>query len=530
MAEDIPQDDEAGGRDPLVGRLLDGKYRVESAIARGGIGQVYRGTQEPLGRSVAIKVLAPRERDADTLARHEKRFFREASVSSKLAHPNTVTIHDYGALPDGAGFFLVMEFLDGRTLADLIRAEAPLEVDRVLHIARQIAGSLAEAHAAGVVHRDLKPGNVLLVPRGGDPDYVKVVDFGLVKTLDDRMGEDVTQEGAIVGTPLYMPPEQFVGAPVDLRSDVYALGVVMYEMLTGRPPFVRAEGSQDHSDIILGHMTKRPPAFRFVRPGLELPGSLEALVMRCLHKSPADRFPSMEALLEALANAKTDRTAAPWTPPQAREPDEATTGIAGASRVTPPAAARRTPWALVAAGLLALGGGAAYWASTRPAAEATPSTPAEVAPPTVAEAPTAAPEPPTAAIAAQPDPPAPEAEARPLVVVFHTTPEGADVYEGERKLGPTPLKHPVERSALADGARFTLRKEGFLTETVVQRDTEGSEVVVRLRLTPAPPPEPEGEAAGEASATAGAEADKPARPKTPKRRPKGPGLEIKGDR
>ncbi len=289
----------AAEKDELIGSLVGGKYRVQSQLAKGGMGSIYRCTQEPLGRTVALKVLAPGHTNYTRRKIDETRFFREATITSRLTHPHTVVIHDYGTLEAEAGFFLVMEFLDGHSLATVIERDAPMTPRRVLHILRQIVGSLKEAHAAGVVHRDVKPQNIILVDRAGDPDYVKVVDFGLVKTVGEA-DERVTEQGVVIGSPLYMSPEQIFDGPVDGRSDIYSLGVVAYEMLTGRPPFVREAGSQGLGDIIRGHMSQPPPAFREIRHDLDIPEDLEAVVRRCLAKKPEGRFPDADSLLEAL--------------------------------------------------------------------------------------------------------------------------------------------------------------------------------------------------------------------------------------
>lgn len=286
-------------KDDLIGSLVGGKYRVQSQLAKGGMGSIYRCTQEPLGRTVALKVLSPGHTNYTRRQIDETRFFREATITSRLTHPHTVVIHDYGTLEAEAGFFLVMEFLDGHSLATVIERDAPMPPARALHILRQIVGSLKEAHAAGVVHRDVKPQNIILVHRAGDPDYVKVVDFGLVKTVGEA-DERVTEQGVVIGSPLYMSPEQIFDGPVDGRSDIYSLGVVAYELLAGRPPFVREAGSQGLGDIIRGHMSQPPPPFHEIRHDLDIPGDLEAAIRRCLAKKPEGRFPDADSLLEAL--------------------------------------------------------------------------------------------------------------------------------------------------------------------------------------------------------------------------------------
>src|SRR5580704_1719104 len=204
--------------DPLIGRVINEKFKILSFIARGGMGKVYRAEQTPLGRVCAVKVLNPNytgEHDPE----FHKRFFLEASMTSKLRHPNTVTIFDYGHTEDGI-YYMAMEYLEGYTLHRAIRQVGHLPEERAAHIARQICRSLREAHSLGVVHRDLKPANVYLLEHGDEPDFVKVLDFGLVKDVSSD-GEELTKAGLFMGSPKYMAPEQINGAPIDGRTDVY---------------------------------------------------------------------------------------------------------------------------------------------------------------------------------------------------------------------------------------------------------------------------------------------------------------------
>jgi eukaryotic-like serine/threonine-protein kinase len=223
----------AAAPDPLIGRVINGRFKIVSVIARGGMGKVYRAEQSPLGRICALKVLSPKY-EGDRDPEFHKRFFLEASTASKLTHPNTVTVFDYGQSDDEI-YYIAMEYIEGKTLHRVLREESPFSESRTAHIARQICRSLREAHGIGVVHRDLKPGNVLLVDREDERDHVKVLDFGLVK--DTESGEDLTQKGLFMGSPKYMAPEQITGGAVSARTDIYALGVMMYEMLSTKVPF-----------------------------------------------------------------------------------------------------------------------------------------------------------------------------------------------------------------------------------------------------------------------------------------------------
>ena len=299
-SENAPQPKPADGADALVGKVLNGRFTVLERIGSGGMGRVYRALQSPLDRMVALKVLNPNYSVEQDPA-FAKRFFLEASVSSKLTHPNSITIFDYGRTDDGV-FFIAMEYLQGRTLHQEIAAEGCLSAPRAVHIARQICRALREAHALGIVHRDLKPANIMLLHHGDDEDFVKVLDFGLVKFFTDQVNPtpeegELTQGGVFLGSPTYMAPEQ-ARNEADPRSDVYALGVVMFHMLAGRPPF----SGRAPVDIILKHLNEPPPPFA---PELKVPPDLDAVLRRALAKEPADRYPSMEELLEALKRLGT---------------------------------------------------------------------------------------------------------------------------------------------------------------------------------------------------------------------------------
>src|SRR5689334_2395249 len=284
----------AQGPDPLIGRTINERYRIVGTIARGGMGKVYRAEQQPLGRLVALKVLNPNYTGENDPEFH-RRFFLEASIASKLTHPNTVTIFDYGKTDDDI-YYIAMELLEGRTLHRALREEGPFHPDRAMHIARQICRSLREAHGLGVIHRDLKPANVYLVQHGDESDFVKVLDFGLVKNLDEKGGEELTQTGLFMGSPKYMSPEQIRGERVDGRVDVYALGVMMFEMLTGKVPFDRANSV----NILMAHIQEDIPAMKVFNPEVHVPAQLESVVRRCMAKEPTARYASMDEVLAAL--------------------------------------------------------------------------------------------------------------------------------------------------------------------------------------------------------------------------------------
>ncbi len=281
------------GSDPLIGRMINDRFKVVALVARGGMGKVYRAEQAPLGRTCALKVLNPKYA-GDHDPEFHKRFFLEASIASKLTHPNTVTIFDYGRTDDDI-YYMAMEFLEGRTLHRAIREEGSFSEERTAHVARQVCRSLREAHSLGVIHRDLKPANIFLVEHADEHDFVKVLDFGLVKNIENP-GEDLTQAGLFMGSPKYMAPEQIKGDKVDSRTDIYSLGIIMYEMLTGKVPFDRPNSVH----IMMAHVNEPPPPMRSINPDIQITPSSEELILKCLAKDPDQRFPSMEYLLNSL--------------------------------------------------------------------------------------------------------------------------------------------------------------------------------------------------------------------------------------
>src|SRR3954468_15478134 len=230
VAMDIPED-------PLVGLTLDEKYRLDSRIGTGGMGTVYRATHLLIDRPVAIKVLNPRFVEDEAA---QARFRREARAAGRLQHSNAVTVTDFGSTAEGL-VYIVMELLEGRTLREQLARDAPLDVARAVSMMLQIAAAVGAAHEAGIIHRDLKPANIFIVQRKDAPPFIKVLDFGIAKLAADALDDDdtntLTQVGAMIGTPRYMSPEQCDGAKLTPTSDVYSLGIILYEMLTGTTPF-----------------------------------------------------------------------------------------------------------------------------------------------------------------------------------------------------------------------------------------------------------------------------------------------------
>jgi serine/threonine-protein kinase len=269
-----------------------GQYTLQERLGEGGMGVVYRAQHAMLRRPTAIKLLRPDKAGAQSLARFE----REVQLTAQLSHPNTVSVFDYGRTPDGV-FYYAMEYLEGINLETLVREFGPQDPGRVVHILRQVAGSLAEAHGFGLVHRDVKPANIILCQRGGVPDVAKVVDFGLAKDLEGASSAALTRATDITGTPMYLAPEAITDPEtVDGRSDLYALGAVGYYLLAGAHVFEAGTLVE-----VCSHHLRTPPVAPSVRLGRPLPPDLESVLLACLEKDPARRPPTADAVSTHLA-------------------------------------------------------------------------------------------------------------------------------------------------------------------------------------------------------------------------------------
>ena len=273
-----------------------GSYKLLDPLGEGGMGVVYVAEHQTLGKRVALKVLRPELDDEEMSAR----FVAEARAAAQIGHEHIVEVTDFGKSAAGRSFF-VMELLEGQSLAELLAAEGPLCMRRALKIAAQVASALAASHDAGIVHRDLKPDNVFLICRGGDPDYVKVLDFGLAKPLQasqERLHR--TKTGSTLGTPYYMAPEQWLSKPIDGRTDVYALGVLLYQMITGELPFQ----GESWGALCLEHTTTPFPSASERRD--DVPASLVQALAKATQKALADRHDSVDELAEALAQVAAE--------------------------------------------------------------------------------------------------------------------------------------------------------------------------------------------------------------------------------
>ena len=318
----------------LIDKVIAARYKIIALLGLGSMGAVYLGQHVISGKRVAVKVLHPSMLGIPEIV---ARFEREAMAAAHLEHPNVATAHDYGRTEDG-GFFLTLEYIQGQELSDALK-NGPLPVARALHIARQITSALCLAHDVKIVHRDLKPENIMLTRRDGQADCVKILDFGLAKLpVDLKMKEGsfmgsgtlspqlLTKVGALYGTPGYMAPEQALSEAVDSRADLYSLGSILYEMLTGVPPFV----SKTVYELIDCHLSTPLPPMRERAPSVSIPEPVEAIVRRLLAKRPEDRFAHPQELLAAMdqmtisapimqptSAASPQRTAQPVAEPQA---------------------------------------------------------------------------------------------------------------------------------------------------------------------------------------------------------------------
>src|ERR1700728_1314404 len=289
-------------------RVFSARYQLNHLIALGGMAEIYRARDRLLDRPVALKVLFP-ELSVDRS--FVERFRREAQAAANLSHPNIVPVFDWGE--DTGTYFIVMEFIDGRPLSSILKTAGPLSAERTADIAAPVAAALGYAHKHGVVHRDVKPGNVLIT----DDGQVKVTDFGIARAVNTE--ESLTQTGAVMGTATYFSPEQAEGMGVDARTDIYSLGVVLFEMVTGRPPFM----GDTPVAVASKHVRENPPTPREINPGV--PPDLEAIILKCLAKSPDHRYATGDDLRIDLLRFREGRAVGAVAPPMMAPPTMGTT-------------------------------------------------------------------------------------------------------------------------------------------------------------------------------------------------------------
>lgn len=418
--------------DPYLGATVDGRYEIEALLGEGGMGVVYRCIHTIIGKRVAMKVLR-----AD-LARNDEvvgRFLNEARSASSIGNPHIIDISDFGRLPDGATYF-VMEYLDGSPLSAFLEVDSLLPPERIGPIMIQLTDALQAAHAAGIVHRDLKPDNIFLIQRGAQHDFVKVLDFGIAKASTESL--KLTQAGQVFGTPHYMSPEQAAGADVDHRADIYAVGVMLYELLTGTLPF----DAENFMGILTQHMYKEPPPPSSREgAGQRIAPPLEAIVMRCLQKAPGDRYQSMQELGDELRLLFTD-------PSRASLSDIRYSQLGSYAQLEPRGRKRIFATAVVLASLL--GGGAAWYIAQHTSAKDLAER--ELARPNATS------------------------QAPSLTDVTLTVmPAHAEVRQGEKLLGTAPLSLKVGRTPL----QLSISAPGFLPKEL---SVDGSQPALSVAL------------------------------------------------
>ncbi len=274
-------------QDPFVGTTLAGTYEIESVIGTGGMGVVYKARHAMMDRTVAIKMLQS-QLISDSMS--VKRFQQEGKAASRIKHPHVITVYDFGISPTGQPY-IVMDYLEGEALADVIKRDGQVAVERAIKILIQACDALDHAHKMGVIHRDLKPTNIMLSKDEDHLDFVRVVDFGVAKLINSgQEGQKLTQAGEVCGSPVYMSPEQCMGMDLDKRSDIYSMGILIYETLTGRLPIL----GKTMVDTMSKHISDSPLRFSETRPDLYIPERLESVFFKALAKNPNERHQTMD--------------------------------------------------------------------------------------------------------------------------------------------------------------------------------------------------------------------------------------------
>jgi serine/threonine-protein kinase len=488
--------------DPLIGRTIEGRYSVESVLGEGGMGIVYKARHTVLNKLLAVKVLrAEVSKDGEIMMR----FRQEAQSASEIGNEHIIDITDFGTLPNGSTYF-VMEYLNGVSLTKGLEQSRPFPSNRTIHIAKQLCRALGAAHERGIVHRDLKPDNIYLVPRGGDRDFVKVLDFGIAKV--GGASTKLTKAGQVFGTPHYMSPEQCAGSAVDNRTDIYALGVILYEMASGRVPF----DADNLMGILTKHLYEQPIPPHTLPPPIDVPPALEAVIMKCLSKTAEARYQNMQEMYEDLERLEQGQTPQAVMDAVNRASGPQGVGSVGTLRDATGRSAlqvgvgevgeerkSKLPLILVAAAVILGGGGIALAIALSggdppPRTDIQPVVRAPAPPPVVAQEPEI---PPQELGAGSEAPSTPEA----VMVTLESTPPEAVVTditdpESPTLLGPTPIT--VERpTARRQQRRFQFELAGFETKVmgIASRTSADRPLMVTLtaertpskRVRPRPP-------------------------------------------
>ncbi|HEY8143785.1 MAG TPA: protein kinase [Kofleriaceae bacterium] len=512
-------------KDALIGRNLEGRFLIKERLGTGGMGAVYRAWQGSVGREVAVKVIESRLKGGKLAA---KRFLREAKLASRLQHSNTVSVIDFGQTEDGL-LYLVMELVKGRTMGDVLLEDGPFPVDRMIRIGLQLCDALVAAHKLSIIHRDLKPSNVIVLDEPPGRDLVKVLDFGLAKSLIDEGLTTVTQSDAIMGTPSYIPPEAVTKMQFDARSDLYSLGVILYEVLVGRLPF----------DATTVQAMLRQHAYDMPKPLPEtVPPPVVELLFRLLEKEPDRRPQSATEVHDALVGLTSMQERGTPLPISRRA---ITSGGSFPTPNTPAAAAARSvpggldqtitlgrrsrSWLVLGIVGVALSTAAVLIASgvferesndsgtPQPIATAEPSSDVPVAPTSAA----------TPATQPSASGSLPAASTAPVVLDLRSDPDNADIWVDGDRVGKTPLLHEVRRGYQPLSVEF--RRNGFRPETrdVVPDDSKKVAVSLdRIVDHKAPPPRPaskSGKTTGKSGKTTGSGKASPPPEKPPTKPP-----------
>jgi serine/threonine-protein kinase len=440
----IDTDRSPGAKDPYIGTTFDHRYRIDRLLGEGGMGFVYLARHKVIDKKVAVKVLrAEMAKDREIL----ERFLQEARAASSIGNPHIIDISDFGDLPDGSTYF-VMEFLDGQSLVQFNDKNNRQPFDVIAKIAIQMANGLAAAHEAGIIHRDLKPENIFVVTRGLDKHFVKILDFGIAKVATS--GENkLTRAGAVFGTPHYMSPEQAAGSPLDHRTDVYSLGVMLYEMISGLLPFT----ADNFMGILSQHMYQAPPPLGKLNLDPPCPAELEAIIFKCMSKAPDDRYPDMTALSADLQRFQ-DGHVPDAVAEMASRPEGLSVGVS-------PDKPKKMPWLrVVAVGAIVMGAtlGTVLVIVQGPAGTTNPDTGASATPPI--------------------GPSAIVVQKVKVVVIVEPLSAVATANFGGKK-----IKFPDDRVEVEAGKTVTLEVEaaGFENQKIT---LDGKTDVVRVKLVP----------------------------------------------
>jgi eukaryotic-like serine/threonine-protein kinase len=473
--------------DPLIGQVIAERYQVLSLLGKGGMGSVYVCEHIQLKKRMALKMLAEELRKQPALV---TRFLKEARAAAQIGHPNIVDVYDLGELP-GGGAYIAMALLDGEDLQSELVSSGILAFPRARVVVGQICRALAAAHSKGIVHRDMKPANVFIARDADGTESIKILDFGIAQVNEVGEGEAarLTQTGAIVGTPAFMSPEQGRGARPDHRTDIYSVGCILYNLITGVVPF---EGAT-LMGVISQHLFDPPVPPSQRAPDAGLTPEIDALVLRAMAKDPAERFQTMKEMWTALEACSADPMA--WPDPNSGRydklppktpvpPSRAGLSRSGLSGMTADSTPRTRRGLLLAIGLgLGVAGAVLVWERIKPPTPTAERTTTPAITPTTTGTPA----------------PVPPVVAHDVVLEIHTTPAGARVLDGDKPLGETPLKLVRKRSDETLSLRIALA--GHAEETLSLPSDRDK--LVELRLEPIAPPS--------------APPSKPSRPETPHR-------------